>query len=251
MPPKTRASNRHVAEIATPAQASSVKTSPPALEYADHLNESVTSATTNNVDSMDTDEILALLPPAEIDDDTPAAPGSPDWEIDSHSYLNRCTLDGAYPKLLSALETWKKDPTIAGRVAAFMEYGADMKCFPATFGKHLMYRKMRDTPLHIVFFGEVAEPNFGTALGARGNHYIGSAGNVGVHTCCIQKSDLPERNIINDRSKIWNIITIRPPTDAPDELTEMYKDQVSLLNIVVEEDEQARIEKEEPVSVLS
>ena len=181
MPAKTRASNRHVAENTATPPAPTRQPSPPALEYTD-----LDTMTTDSVQNMDTDEKSPLLPPAEINTDTQGHPGSPEWEIEPHSYLSRCMLDGAYPKLLSALESWKNDPAIASHVAAFMEYGADIKSFPATFGKHLMYRKTRDTPLHIVFFGEVAEPTFGTALGARGNHYIGTAGNVWLYCSCVR-----------------------------------------------------------------
>ena len=183
MPPKTHASNRQTTATTAAQLPTALEASPPALEYADLPDESVTSAsntvTTDN--AMDTDESITLLPSAEINDYT--GPGSPAWEIEPHSYLSRCMVDGAYPKLLSALETWKQDPAIAARVAAFMEYGPDMKTFPANFGKHLMYRKTRDTPLHIVFFGEVADPSFGTELGARGNHYISMAGNVRLFHC--------------------------------------------------------------------
>ena len=182
MPPKTHASNHHATGTAAPTQpqVSAFESSPPTLEYAELPVESITS-TSNTVSTdtdgaMDTDETIALLPSAKINDYT--GPDSPAWEIEANSYLSQCMVDGAYPKLLSALETWKQDGAIASRVAAFMEYGPDMKTFPANFGKHLMYCKTCDTPLHIVFFGEVADPSFGTALGARGNHYVGMAGNV-------------------------------------------------------------------------
>ena len=50
-----------------------------------------------------------------------------------------------------------------------------------------------------------------------------------------------------DHMKVWNILTLQPPTDAPDELLDMYKDQVSLLNIIVEEDKESVRESEGPV----
>ena len=158
-------------------------------------------------------------------------------------------LEGAYPKLLNVLEMWKADPAVAGRVAAFMEYGVDVNPFPGTFGQHLLYRKNSDTPLHIVFFGEIAPMSYGTALGAKGNHYVGSSGNVSFFedyslNCSIT---IAQRIKIGDRTKVWNVLTLRPPTDAPDELLELYKDQISFLNIIVCEDEEDREKKKEPV----
>lgn len=58
-----------------------------------------------------------------------------------------------------------------------------------------------------------------------------------------------QRNTITDRTKIWNVLALRPPTDAPEELLEMYKDQISLLNIIVTEDEEIREQKNEAVVI--
>ena len=126
----------------------------------------------NNNDHLDS--------PIQLSTDAAEREGSADWFIDPNSFLARSTVDGAYPKMLSAFDSWKTDPSVSGRVAAFMEYGMDLKAFPGNFGKHLVYRKTQDTPLHIVFFGEIAPANCGTALGAKGNHYIGTSGNVSL-----------------------------------------------------------------------
>ncbi len=48
-----------------------------------------------------------------------------------------------------------------------------------------------------------------------------------------------QRNYITDNIKIWNLITLRLPTDAPTELADLYMDQVSLLNIIWEADKEA------------
>ena len=56
-----------------------------------------------------------------------------------------------------------------------------------------------------------------------------------------------QRYKIGDRTKIWNVLTIRPPTDTPDELIELYKDQILFLNIIVCEDEENRVKKKEPI----
>lgn len=102
---------------------------------------------------------------------------SPDWEQIAHGYLERNAPGGAYDKLLTILTDWKSNPENASRVAAFMEVGKDIAPFPS-FENHLTYRRDQDTPLQIVFFGEVAAENCGTALGARGNHYAGGPAKV-------------------------------------------------------------------------
>lgn len=58
---------------------------------------------------------------------------------------------------------------------------------------------------------------------------------------------IEQRIKIGDRTKVWNVLTLRPPTDAPDELVELYKDQISFLNIIVCEDEENREKNNEPV----
>ena len=55
-----------------------------------------------------------------------------------------------------------------------------MKPLPGNFRQHLVYWKTADMPLHIVFLGEIAPTSYGTALGAKGNHYIGTSGNVWI-----------------------------------------------------------------------
>lgn len=48
---------------------------------------------------------------------------------------------------------------------------------------------------------------------------------------------------IGDRTKVWNVLALQPPTDAPEELLELYKDQISFLNIIVCEDEENGVKK--------
>lgn len=149
------------------------------------LQSSVTSAspTVNAADSQKEDVQMdeeMLSSPITLSSNTGERSDSPPWTVDPSSLISRCMLDGAYPKMLSVLETWKSDPAVAGRVAAFMEYGVDIKPLPGNFGQHLVYRKNSDTPLHIVFFGEIAPTSYGTALGAKGNHYVGTSGNVSM-----------------------------------------------------------------------
>lgn len=48
---------------------------------------------------------------------------------------------------------------------------------------------------------------------------------------------------------MWNVLALQPPSDTPDELLEMYKDQISFLNIIVCEDEENGVKKGEPVRV--
>lgn len=119
-----------------------------------------------------------LTSPIQLSTDIAKREGSSDWIIDPTSFLACSTVNGTYVKMLTAFDAWKMDPSIAGCIAAFMEYGTDLKPLPGNFSKHLVYRKTQDTPLHIVFFGEITPTNCGTALGAKGNHYIGTSGNM-------------------------------------------------------------------------
>lgn len=108
---------------------------------------------------------------------------SPDWDETSLKYMKRNTFNGAYTNLLNVLQEWKNDDAAATRIAAFMTFDDDIKPFPA-FGGHTTYRRKKDTPLRIVFFGEVAPANAGTALGARGNHYPGTVNDVHTSLTC-------------------------------------------------------------------
>ncbi len=77
--------------------------------------------------------------------------------------------------------------------------------------------------------------------GAKGNHYVSTSGNIGPTFLKINHTNkITQRNTITDRTKVWNILALHPPTNAPEELLEMYKDQISLLNIIVTEDEETR-----------
>ena len=134
----------------------------------------------------DDTDLLLLSQSTTTDSTTPESPKidantdsrmSPEWDDVLFKYMERNTKEGAYTNLLDVLQQWKKDDTASTRVAAFMKFGKDIKRFPA-FGGHFSYRRDKDTPLRIVFFGEVAPINAGTALGARGNHYPGTATNV-------------------------------------------------------------------------
>ena len=129
-----------------------------------------------NLSTNNEDQILHS--PIQLAIDQTERKASPDWNIDTNSFFARLAVEGAYLKMLSAFESWKADPTIMACIAAFMDYGTDLKALLGNFGKHLIYHKTRDTPLQIVFFGEIVPMTFGTSLGAKGNHYIGTAGNV-------------------------------------------------------------------------
>ena len=104
---------------------------------------------------------------------------SPEWDYVSLKYMERNNKEGAYSNLLNVLQQWKNDDSSASRIAAFMKFEEHIKPFPA-FGGHLTYRREKDDPLRIVFFGEVAPNNTGTSLGARGNHFAGSATDVRI-----------------------------------------------------------------------
>ena len=167
-------STRHSTE-ATP-------TTQPSLPALPTKNRDTTSIeamdTTDPANESNDSKLTTLLPSIQIDNEAEPGSGSPPWEIEPDSFLARSMVDSAYHKMLKAFKAWKNDPACATRVAAFMEYRKDIKAMPVNFGKHLMYQKTHDMPLHIVFFGEIARTQFGTALGARGNHYVGTAGNV-------------------------------------------------------------------------
>ena len=167
-------STRHSTE-ATPMTQPSL----PALPTENRDTTSIEAMdTTDPANESNDSKLTTLLPSIQINNEAEPGSGSPPWEIEPDSFLARSTVNGTYHKMLKAFEVWKNDPACTTRVAAFMEYGKDVKTMPANFGKHLMYHKTHDMPLHIVFFGEIARTQFGTALRARENHYVGTEGNV-------------------------------------------------------------------------
>lgn len=89
---------------------------------------------------------------------------SPKWDDVFLKYMEQNTKDGAYATLLDVLQEWKKDNMAASRVTAFMKLDQDIKCYPAS-NRHFSYQCNKETPLHMVFFGEVAPTNAGTSMG--------------------------------------------------------------------------------------
>ena len=162
--------------LTSPVESSSLPNSP-SQKTSDNAKE----------DSQNNSEMLGS--PITLSADTHQRSESPAWSVDPTSLIACCMVDGTYPKMLNVLETWKTDPAVLGRVAAFMEYSVNVKSMPGNFGQHLIYRKNSDTLLHIIFFGEIAPTSYGTALGAKGNHYVGTSGNVSLfsfeYTCIL------------------------------------------------------------------
>ena len=83
-----------------------------------HTANSV-SVNVSNIDVKMQNNVLGS--PIGLSMDLPERSESPPWIIDPMSLISRSMIDGAYPKLLSVLETWKSDPSVAGHVAVFME----------------------------------------------------------------------------------------------------------------------------------
>lgn len=231
------------------AEPSPAMSKPPSSPAPTESGDSSQTSTVQSVITQDLSDDLSMdVVSTEIADPSTEQDDSLPWVIDDNSFIARALDDGAYPKMLAAFKTWKADPSVVGRVASFMEYGTDIKAFPGTFGQHVVYRKTRDTPLQMVFFGEIAPHSYGTALGAKGNHYVGTTGHVrsaSVISGLLLK--YRQRIKIDDRKKVWNAIALRPPSEAPEELIEMYKDQISFLNIIVCEDNEIRAKRNEPV----
>ena len=172
---------KNATQSAPPPPYSTTSVGPKPVAASPDQSPSPVNTAPNDASNIDVDmQNSDLGSPIALATDLPERSESPPWQLDPTSLISRSMIDGAYPKLLSVLESWKTDPSVAGRVAVFMEYGVDIKALPGNFGQHLVYRKNADTPLHIVFFGEIAPTSYGTALGAKGNHYVGTSGNVGT-----------------------------------------------------------------------
>ena len=166
MAPKSNTRRNHTRTANVPPPSSPI---PSAVPPPSSPVPSVTFSEDNNTFSGDLPPDESAPPSDSVTNDSRM---SPDWDLPDNSYLARAGPEGAYARLLEALLDWKTKPAQAARVAAFMQYGTDIEPYPH-YAEHLNYRKVSDSPLHIVFFGEVASENCGTSLGARGNHFVG------------------------------------------------------------------------------